>query len=39
MFVIIELPIKSHDQGARTTSFGIVGHQTHNWEWEFYKAK
>ncbi len=24
---------------VRTASFGIIGHQTRNWEWKFYKVK
>jgi hypothetical protein len=24
-------------RGARTVSFGIIGHQTQKWEWKFYK--
>ncbi len=28
----IELSLKSGDQGVRTASFGIIGHQTLNWE-------
>jgi len=35
----IELSIKSHDCKPRMISFGIIGHQTHNWEWKFYKAE
>jgi hypothetical protein len=30
--VTIESSLKSDDQGARTASFGIIGHQTRNWE-------
>jgi hypothetical protein len=25
--------------GARTASFGLIGHQTCDWEWKFYKTK
>jgi hypothetical protein len=40
LVTILELSVKSQNQGARTVSFGIIGHhQTHNWEWKFYKAK
>jgi hypothetical protein len=37
--VTLELSLKSGDQGARTASFDIVGHQTSNWESKFYKRK
>jgi hypothetical protein len=33
----LELSLKWHDdddQGARTASFSIIGHQTHNWQWK-----
>jgi hypothetical protein len=31
-FYTLEFSIKSGDQGARTASFGIIGHQTRNWD-------
>jgi hypothetical protein len=36
---ILELSLKSGDQGARTASFGIIGHQTPNWDpnWFFHQ--
>jgi hypothetical protein len=35
----IELYIKPHNCRPRMISFGIIGHQTHNSEWKFYKAE
>jgi hypothetical protein len=32
LFKVLELSIKSHDPGARTASFSIIGHQMCNWE-------
>jgi hypothetical protein len=32
---ILKLSLKWGDLGARTASFGIIGHQMPNWEWNF----
>jgi hypothetical protein len=29
LFTQVELSVKSHDKGARTASFSIIGHQTY----------
>ncbi len=31
-FNVLEFSLKSGDKGARTACFGIIGHQTRNWE-------
>ncbi len=31
--------LKVRRSGARMASFSIIRHQTHNWEWKFYKRK
>jgi hypothetical protein len=31
--------VPRRNEGARTASFGILGHRSLNWEWKFYKRK
>jgi hypothetical protein len=39
IFLFLELSIKSRNEGVRSATFSIIGHQMRNWEWKFCKMK